>query len=193
MILQEKIVAGKTQPGTRVQANLVVATLVNGKVIPKNALLSGEVVESRAKTSSEPSRLAVRLDSAHWKNGSASIQVYLTSLFFPVTLEAGPNLQYGPEQTPKRSWNGMGEYPSDSPAYKPFPSSAETDKQPSATSPGNTPSSVISKRATAMKGVECRRDSGGVITLVGQRSNLKVDNLTTYIFASTDLAVPSAK
>jgi len=87
----------------------------------------------------------------------------------------------------------MGQYPDNSPGYKPFPSSADTDKDPSATAPGNIPSSVISKRATAMKDVECQRDSGGGVTLVGKRSNLKLDNLTTYIFASGSLATASSK
>jgi len=190
VVLQHKVVAGKTSPGTHVQANLVVATLLNGKVIPRNAVLSGEVIESKAKTSSEPSRLSIRMDSAQWKNGSAPVQVYLTPRFYPVTLDAGPNLQYGPEQSAKRSWNGMGEYPSDSPTYKPFPNATDTAKSPSSPT---APSPVVSQRPVNMKDVACQRDSAGVVTLVGNRSNIKLDNLTTYVFGSSDLAMAGAK
>jgi hypothetical protein len=190
LTLRQKLVAGKTEPGTHVQANLVVATLVNGKVIPRNAVLSGEVIESKAKTQSESARLSVRMDSAQWSNGSVPIRVYLTSWFFPMTFDTGPNLQYGPEQSAKRTWNGMGEYPDPrSPGYKPFPASADTGSSPSL----DTPASVISKNRVAMKGVQSQRDTEGVVTLVADRSNIKLDKLTTYVFASSDLAVASAK
>jgi hypothetical protein len=188
--LRQKVVAGKTEPGTHVQANLVVATLVNGKVIPRNAVLSGEVVESKAKTQSEPARLSVRMDSVQWSNGTAPIRVYLTSWFYPVSFDAGPNLQYGPEQSAKRSWNGMGEYPDPhSPGYKPFPAGADTGSSPSP----DTPASVISKNRVAMKGVQSQRDAEGVVTLVADKSNIKLDTLTTYLFATSDLAVATAK
>src|SRR5271154_2761852 len=186
VVMQQTIVPGKIPPGTRVRASLVVATLLNGKVVPRNAVFSGEVIESQAKTANIPSRLSIRLDSAQWKNESTTIQVYLTSWFSPVTLDAGPNLQYGPEQPASKTWNGMGQYPDpNSAAYKPFPSAADADKAP----PPDTSASVISKHAVAMKNVESQRNSAGGITLVSNRSNLKLDKVTTYIFASDD--VPS--
>ncbi|HXY77470.1 MAG TPA: hypothetical protein VEH47_01545 [Candidatus Acidoferrales bacterium] len=188
VVLQQKVVAGKTPAGTHVRANLVIATLLNGKVIPRNAVLSGEVIESQAKTATQPSRLSLRMDAAQWKNGSAAIQAYLISWYYPVTLDGGPALQYGPEQSPIKTWNGMGQYPDpNSPAYKPFPSSAETDKAPPTP---NTPSSVISRRPVAMKNVEFERNSAGAITLRSARSNLKLDAVTTYILAGGD--VPSS-
>jgi hypothetical protein len=190
IVLHQKIVAGKTQPGTHVDATLLVATLVSGKVIPKNAVLSGEVIESQAKTKSDPSRLSVRIDSAQWSNGSAALQIYLTPSFFPVTLDAGPNLQHGPEQSAKRTWNGMGQYPDPKdPGYKPFPAGADTGSSPTS----DTPASVISKKREHMKDVESQRDSAGIVTLVSSHSNLKLDTLTTYVFASSDMAAGGAK
>lgn len=81
--MRQNVTAGVTAVGTKVQAKLAVATLVKGTVIPQNAILSGEVTESQAKSSSEPSRLAIRLDSAQWKKGSAAIKVYLTAWIYP--------------------------------------------------------------------------------------------------------------
>jgi len=182
--MQQNVVAGKTPPGTQVQANLEVATLVNGKVIPRNAVLAGEVVESKARTSSDPARLSIRLDSARWKDGSAPIKVYLTPWFYPVTFETAPNLQYGPEQSAKKAWNGMGPYPEpNSPTYSPFPSAGDGSKAPSV----NPQASVTSKHPTAMKDVDPQSSAEG-ITLVSKRTNLKLDKITTYIFASS---VPS--
>jgi len=182
--MRQSVVAGRTLPGTQVEANLEVATLLNGKVIPRDAVLAGEVVESKARSSSDPARLSIRLDSARWKDGSAPIRVYLTPWFYPITFETGPNLQYGPEQPAKKTWNGMGEYPApNSPDYKPFPSAADANKEP----PVNPAASVMSKHPTAMKDVDCQRSAGG-ITLVSTRTNLKLDKVTTYIFASIRLS-----
>jgi len=190
IVMQQKVVAGKTPAGTQIKANVVIATLMNGKVIPRNAVLSGEVIESQARSSSNPSRLSILMDSIQWKNGSAAIHVYLTPWYYPIVFDAGPDLRYGPEQTPQRTWNGMGQYPvPNSPAYRPFPAAADSGSQPSS----DTPSSVIAKQPSSMKDVECHRDPSGRITLIGSHSNLKLDNLTTYIFASSDLLLGPAK
>jgi hypothetical protein len=69
--------AGKTDLLTS-GGETVLGTLLNGTVISKGAVLSGEVIESMAKSPTEPSRLAVRMDSAQWKNGSAPVKFYLT-------------------------------------------------------------------------------------------------------------------
>src|ERR1700757_2908294 len=63
VILQQTLIAGKTPVGTKVQAKLSLATLLNGIVLPRNAVFSGEVVESIAKTKSEPSSITIRMDS----------------------------------------------------------------------------------------------------------------------------------
>lgn len=183
-VLQEKVIAGKTPVGTRIEATLVIATLIGGKVVPRNAVLSGEVVESTAKTSSAPSRLCIRIDSAQWKGGSTPLREYLTSWFYPMTPESTPDLQYGPEQPAKKTWNGMGQYPDpNNKSYQPFPAAGEGDDKSSA---AGAPASVISAHPVTMKNVESERDSAGSVILVSKRSNLRLDKLTTYIFASAE-------
>jgi hypothetical protein len=76
--MRQNVAAGKTEVGTKVQAKLAVATLINGVVVPRDALLFGEVTESVAKSATDPSRLALRMDSAQWKNGAAPITLSLT-------------------------------------------------------------------------------------------------------------------
>src|SRR5271155_1243367 len=50
--------SGSSAVGTKVEAKLAVATLVTGVVVPQDAILSGEVTESVAKSASGPARLA---------------------------------------------------------------------------------------------------------------------------------------
>lgn len=185
VVLREKVAAGKTPAGTKIEAKLSIATFVNGTVIPKNATFSGEVIESVAKTAAVPSRLAIRMDSAQWKDGSASVKIYLTPWYYPTTDEAGQNLQYGPPQSPKKTWNGMGQYPDpNSPAYRPFPSATDSDKGPSVP---DTPASVTSNHRVPMKDVESEHGTDGAITLVSKNANIKLDRYTTYVLAATDL------
>ena len=80
--MRQNVTAGTTAVGTKVQAKLAVATLVNGVVVPRDAILSGEVIESVAKSPTDPSRLAIRMDVAQWKNGSAPLKVYLTPWYY---------------------------------------------------------------------------------------------------------------
>jgi hypothetical protein len=188
VVMEQNVVAGKAAVGSKIKAKLVAGTLVNGTVIPRNAVFSGEVLESQAKTSSAPSRLSIRLDSAEWKNGSIPTQLYLTQWYYQVTFEAGPDLQHGAEQASSKTWNGMGQYPApNSPAYEPFP--ADSGKG----SPADSPSPVNSNLPRAMKDVEFQRNSDGGITLVSKRSNLKLDKLTIYVFSGNDAPPGGAK
>src|SRR5579862_5301981 len=130
VIFQQGVTAGKTAVGTKVQAKLSIATLINGVVFPRNSILSGGVVESAAKTKNEPSRISIRMDSVNSKEKSAPIKLYLTSWYYPSVSESGQNLQYGPTEPPQRTWNGAGAYPDpNSHSYKPFPDGS--DKSPS--------------------------------------------------------------
>lgn len=184
VILQQSVVAGKTQVGTKIQAKLTVATLVAGTVIPRNAVFSGEVIESVAKTKTDPSRLAIRMDSVQWKSGSASIKVYSTAWYYPVLGEEGQNLQYGPQQPANRTWNGQGQYPDpNSKVYKPFPGGDPNQ----GTSVPDTPSATTSNHRVLMKDVETASSNDGTITLVCKHTNIKLDKLTTYVLASGDL------
>lgn len=184
IVFQQNLVAGKTPTGTKVKAKLMFATLQNGRVIPRNAVLTGEVVESTAKTSSDPSRLEVRVDHVEWKGGAATVKAYATNWYFPTELEAGQNLQYGPTQSDQSTWNGQGEYPDPNvKSYHKFPGSG-SDHESSAP---DTANSVTSKHRAVVKDVECERLNDGALILISKRSNVKLDHYTTYVLLSGDL------
>lgn len=183
VMLEQNVIAGKTPVGTKIEAKLSMATLVNGTVVPRNAVFSGEVTESMAKTKDAPSRVSVRMDSVAWKNGSAAVKLYMTAWFYPNMMDAGQELQYGPTKSPQGSWNGQGEYPSDAKSYKPFPDGQQKD-QPVP----DTPNSVTSKHRVLMKNVESAAASDGGVELVSKKSNIKLERYTTYVLAATDLA-----
>jgi hypothetical protein len=185
VIMEQGITAGKTPVGTKVQAKLAVATLMEGTVIPRSALFSGEVTESVAKTKTDPSRLAIRMDSVQWKQGSAPVTVYLTSWYYPAQEQNGQDLQYGPQQPASRTWSGQGQYPSeDSKVYRPFPGSDSGQ----ASSVPTTPSATTSNQRIRMKGVESQREGDGAIVVSNSRSNIKLDKLTTYVLAADELS-----
>jgi len=180
VLMQQDVTAGKTPVGTKIQAKLEVATLVRGTVIPKNAVFSGQVIESVAKTKTEPSRLAICMKSVAWKDGSASFKACLTALYYPRTDETGQSLQYGPEEPPNRTWNGQGQYPDpNSKTYKPFPGSQEKGS-----SVPDTPTSTTSSRHIAMKNVDYASTADGGIALVCRHANLALDRLTVYVLAA---------
>jgi hypothetical protein len=190
VVMQQNVVAGKTPVGTKVQAKLTAATLVNGKVIPRNAVLSGKVLVSTGKTSSEPSRLAIRMDSAQWKNETAPLTIYVTSWYYQAIAQSGQDLQYGPQMPANRTWNGEGQYPDpNSKIYRPFPA-GDTDKSSSVP---DTPTSVTSNHRVQMKNIESEHAPDGCITLVSKHGNIKLDKLTTYVLASRDPVPASTK
>jgi hypothetical protein len=190
VFMQQKVTAGITPVGTKITAKLTVATLVDGVVFPRNAEFSGEVTESVAKTATGPSRLAIRMDSAQWKNGSAPIKVYLTGWYYPTRFEEGQKLAYGPTNTSVswKTWNGAGTYPDpNSPASQPFPGH-ETDGNPG--SGPTAPMAVTSDHRVMMKNVESARNSDGSVVITCTRSNIKLDKATSYVLAAGEL-VPS--
>jgi hypothetical protein len=188
VIMRQNVAAGKTLVGTKVQAELVVATLVDGVVIPREAILSGEVTESVAKSASEPSRLALRMDSAQWKKGSAPIKVYLTAWFYPEAMMTSQNLSYEPADSgnAKKNWNGMGTYPDpNNPISQGRFPGRDSDKD--TTSTAASPSSSISKHRVLMKNIESTNNSAGAVILTSSHANIKLDKVTTYVLASGDL------
>lgn len=188
VIMQEHVDAGKTPVGTKIKAKLVVATMVNGAVVPRDAIFSGEVIESVAKSAEAPSRLAIRMDSAQWKNGSAPIKVYLTSWIYPVATMAGQDLSYQPPDSANspKHWNGAGPYPDpNNPISQQKMPGRDTGNDSNPAPP--TPSSNISKHRVLMKNVDSVRNSDGAVTLTSKHSNIKLDKTTTYILASGDL------
>ncbi|MFZ0317838.1 MAG: hypothetical protein WAL56_01830 [Candidatus Sulfotelmatobacter sp.] len=191
VVMRQNIVAGKTPVGSKVQANLVAATLVNGVVVPRNAVLSGEVTESVKKSASAPSRLAVRMDSAEWKKGSAPIKAYLTAWYYPEAAAANQDLSYQPQDAAnsKRNWNGMGTYPDpNNPiSQQKFPAG---DSSKDAGNAPASPASSISRRPASMKNVQAIRKPDGTVVLIDQHSDLKLNKVTTYVLASGD-SVPA--
>jgi hypothetical protein len=186
VIMREKISAGTMPIGTKVEAKLLVATLVNGVVIPRGALLSGEVTESVAKSAAEPSRLAIRMDSAQWKNGSAPIKAYLTAWYYPEVTMSNQDLSYEPADAAKspRNWNGAGTYPDqNNPASQPFPGRDQGHD-----SPASPPAaSSISKRRVLMKNIESTTTGDGAVILTSNHGTIKLDKITTYVLANGDL------
>jgi hypothetical protein len=190
VVMRQSLVSGKTAVGTKIQAKLAVATLVDGVVVPRNAVFSGEVVESVAKTADKPARLAIRMDALKWKDLSAPAKLYLTSWFYPTTEAGGQNLQYGPTQPASRTWNGAGAYPDpNSKIYKPFPEGTP-DKNDSVP---DTPSSTLSNRRVLMRDIQSEKNREGVITLVSYRVDIKLDRITTYVLAAGDLQPPPTR
>jgi len=181
--MRQNVKAGLTAAGTKVSAKLAVATLVKGTVIPQNAILSGEVTESKAKSAAEPSRLAIRMDTAQWKNSSVPIKVYLTAWIYPLAMmlpsqdpaDISPSVQGAP--IPR---NGISIYSDPNAASSP-PNGADNDPSQRA------PDSSISKHRVLMKNVEPTRDTQGMVTLSSKRSTIKLDKQTTYVFAAGGL------
>jgi hypothetical protein len=194
VLLMQKVTAGSTPVGTKVQAKLLVATLVDGSVFPKNTVFSGEVTESVARSATNPSRIAIRMDSAQWKNGSAPIKAYLTAWFYPLKAAmVGQHLSYGPPQPALRTWNGAGTYPDpDSPAAQPFPGA---DTNSGTESAPDTPAYILSKRRVLMKDIDSERSSDGTVAITSRHFNIKLDKLTTYVLATGELpaSVPGSQ
>lgn len=163
-MVRQDIVAGKTTVGTKVKAKLVLGTLLNGTAIPKNATLSGEVIESVAKSPTEPSRLAVRMDSIQWKNGSAPVELYLTSWYYPAAAI-----------TPDTDAPTASHYDPTSTIYEPLPGS-ENNPRP-VPNPTN--------RRVPMKNVEGLRRPDGGVAIISKISNIKIDRSTTYVLAAS--------
>jgi hypothetical protein len=198
VIMRQNVTAGTTPVGTKVQAKLAVATLVDGVVVPRDAVFSGEVTESVAKSATDPSRLAIRMDSAQWKKGSTPIvlslasKVYLTAWYYPVAETRAQDLSDESPDDASQSWNHRNRPPTfpdpNGSASEPFPGrGAGTDLGASPPSPASN----ISKHRALMKNVESARNSDGAVSLTSKRFNIKIDKLTTYVLAAGDLLPPN--
>jgi hypothetical protein len=197
VVMRQNVAAGITPVGTKVQAKLAVATLVDGVVVPRDAVFSGEVTESVAKSATDRSRLAIRMDSAQWKKGSAPVvlalasKVYLTAWYYPVAETRAQDLSdESPDDTPQ-SWKHRNRPPTfpdpNGPASETFPGRG------AGTDPGSSPlpASNISKHRALMKNVESTRNSEGAVSLTSKSFNIKIDKLTTYVLAAGDLLPPN--
>lgn len=183
VVLRENVVAGKTPVGTKVEARLVMATMTRGGVIPRDTLISGEVIESVAKSGNSPSRLAIRMDEAQWKNGSASFRFFLTAWFYPQVMMPPQNLTYGPPSPSKNPGGTDYTEPANPMSGQKWPPQHDTDNGMNTAAPA----SMISKERVLMKNVESERDSDGSVVLVSSHSNIKLNKTTTYVLSVNGL------
>jgi hypothetical protein len=164
-----------------------VATLLNGVVLPEDAILTGEVIESVAKSATNPSILGIRMDSAQWANGVAHIKAYLTAWYYPLATTADQDLS--PESPHAASnlkrWNGPGYVP-DSSIRLPGPvpnRNSEPDKGKTAP-PTAAALSSISKRRTLMKDVKTTSHEDGALALTAKNFTIKLDKTTIYMLVA---------
>ena len=183
VILRQNVEAGKTAVGTKVEVRLMMATMIKGGVVPKEAVISGEVIESVAKSGDSPSRLAIRMDSAQWKNGGAKFKLYLTAWYYPPAPMASPDLSYGP-QGDRRNWGGTDATVDTT--DPPNPAQKMSTHQDTGMNVG-APASVISMKRVLMKNVKSASGADGSVVLVSSRSNIKLNKVTTYVLAVNDL------
>jgi len=188
--MRQNVIAGKTTVGTKVEAKLTAATFVDGTVIPVGAIFSGEVIESAAKSATDPSRLALRMDSVQWKAGSKPVTVYLTSWYYPIVT---------PE---RRESNADDEDASDGPpvtpssrpplgrvmiSKNPTPQPTPPGPPPRSGVPHPTPAnSNVSARRVTMKDVDSKRSPDGTLAIASTHVNIKLDKSTTYVLATAD-------
>ena len=181
--LRQSVEAGKTAVGTKVEARLMMATMIAGGVIPRDAVISGQVIESLARSGDSPSRLAIRMDSAQWKNGGAKFKVYLTAWYYPPAPMAPPELSYGPPGD-RRNWGGTD--PTVDTTDPPNPAQRLSRHQDNGVNAA-APATVISAKRVLMKNVTSEGGSDGSVVLVSSRSNIKLNKVTTYILAVNEL------
>jgi hypothetical protein len=183
VIMRQKVAAGKTPVGTKVQAKLAVATLLNGVVLPEDAILTGEVIESVAKSAANPSSLAIRMDSAQWASGAAHIKAYLTAWYYPLVTaaEEATSPDSNNAAANLKHWNGPGYIPDSSirlSSHVPN-RNTEDDKGPVAPTPASV--STISKRRTLMKDVQTTSHTDGALALTSKQFTIKLDKTTIYM------------
>lgn len=189
VVMRQKVAAGKTPVGTKIQATLTVATLVNGVVVPQDAIFSGKVTESVAKSATSPSRLAICMDSAQWRNRSLPINVYLTAWYYPVTMPTTHEYEDDPPTIAQPPARGGKNATSSDPRLlqQPFPAPDTNADQNSGVVPLG-PQPTVSKHRVLMKNIESKRNKNdGAVTLTSTHSNIKLDKQTTYVLAVGDL------
>jgi hypothetical protein len=192
VLMQQNVESGKTPVGTKIKAKLAVATLDHGVVIPKDAILFGEVIESAAKSPTEPSRLAIRVDSVQWKKGSAPIvlalspEVYLTAWYYPSPTPTARDFAASVPSSTHRDESGpipTGDVESPHPSARHLPQDAHDTMEPAPPAL----STKISWQRVLMKNIKSARGRDQRITLTSTRSNIKLDKSTTYVLAAGDL------
>ena len=180
MVLQQSVEAGKTPAGTKVQGKLAAATQFYGALIPKNAVASGEVVESESKKGKDRARLAIRMNTVSWNGGWAPLYAYLMPLYYAAAGQSVPNLPNESPDPDSRTLNGPNQS-SESPMSRPFPGGGSEADQ------GAIPDvATASSQPVRMKSVVLEPTSNGGIALVSEHANIKLFKMTTYVFAAEE-------
>jgi hypothetical protein len=194
-----KIVAGSTPAGTEVRAKLTMATLMDGVVIPQDAVISGHVEQSVAKTTEAPSILKIKFESARWKKGSAPVTLYLAGCYYPFEFQdptnnpAGihgevGNTMGGAADSAPRTNGGMsnggmsnGGMPSGGLSGSMDAGRLDTypDPRPSATV------SEISKHWVRMENVDTIVTPDGSLQITSHQRNLKLEKGTVYLLRNS--------
>ena len=176
MVLQQSVEAGKTPAGTKVQGKLAAATQFYGALIPKNAVVSGEVVESESKKGKDRARLAIRMNTVSWNGGWAPLYAYLMPLYYPAAGQAVPNLPNESPDPDSRTLNGPNQS-SESPMSRPF-AGGRSEAIPDV--------AIVSSRPVRMRNVVLEPTSNGGIALVSEHENIKLFKMMTYVFAAEE-------
>ena len=182
LTLQQSIESGKAKIGTKVQARLAIATLFRGTVIPRNALFTGVVIESDAKSAKDPAKIAIRMETAEWKGGSTSLTAYLLPLSYATTVQAAQGPRGESQDPSSRSTNDAGQ-DANSPMRQQFPTN---DSQAAQEAIPEAP--TISSRPAQLKNVTLAPSDEGGAALVSERANIKLNKQTTYVFAAVEPA-----
>jgi hypothetical protein len=179
VVLQQNVEAGKTPVGAKVEGRLAAATVFHGTVIPRNAVFSGVVIESVAKSAKDPARLTIRMENAHWKDRSTCMKAYLMPLYYTATAQAAQSPPYeSPDPDSKTLNEGV---QSDPRISRPFPNSG------SETTQGFIPDiPTTSSRPLRMKDVTLEPADEGGIALESEHSNIKLYRMTTYILGAVE-------
>jgi hypothetical protein len=166
---------------------------VKGVVIPEGAIFSGQVIESAAKSATNPSRLAVRMDSAQWKNkGSGTLvsveldpRVYLSSWYYPPVLPKEgdhdrpigiADASHNPTMPSDPSGGGRNQR---NPAAPPLPTPDDETLPP-------RQSADTQNHRVQLKSVQSMRNDDGILVLTSDHSNIKLDKTLTYVLATRD-------
>lgn len=177
VVLQQSVEAGKTPVGTQVRGRLATATLFHGTLIPRNAVFSGVIFESAAKTTKSPARLGIRMQTAQWKHGSTCMKAYLMPLYYT----AAESVEGPPPESPDPSSRTLQGADSQSPMNQHFPSDSSEAVQ------GAIPNiPTLSSRPVRMKNVALEPAADGGVTLMSEHDNIKLYKMTTYVLAAVE-------
>lgn len=190
VVLQENVIAGKTPVGTPVHTKLMLATLVNGVVVPQDAVLSGRVEESTPKTGPGPCRLKIHLDMAQWKGGSVPLNAFLTNIYYANRLIETPPNEALPDTSASSDLmlvhGGLQHQNSTDVESR----RAAWSRQSAGSPPSDQAHPAESSRWEAsvyrkpMRNVVLSRETNGSTAIVSPRDTIKLDKNTAYSFES---------